>query len=107
MKGIAWQLDVWDSIDDMDCGGLRLRYEGGEGSADKKQHIEYAFVMTREQAYQHGLLDKATHGDSSARVDVRSLPPETEVEVWGGMVERSKFATYLRKVLAVMDEGER
>jgi hypothetical protein len=106
MTGITWQLDVWDSIDDTDCGGLRLRYDGGEGSESGKQHIEYAFVMTREQAYQHGLLDKATHGDSSARVNVAALPPETEVEVWGGMIERDKMAAYLRKVLAVM-EGDR
>ena len=106
MKGIAWQLDVWDSIDDMDCGGLRLRYDGGEGSESGKQHIEYAFVMTREQANQHGLLAHATHGDSSARVDVAKLDPETEVEVWGGMIERDKMAAYLRKVLAML-EGDR
>jgi hypothetical protein len=107
MKGICWQLDVWDSIDALDCGGLRFRFNGGEGSADGDEHIEYAFVMTREQAYQQGLLDKATHGDSSAGVDVHKLPPETEVEVWGGMVERRKMAEFLRKVLVMIDEGGR
>lgn len=107
MKDLAWQLDVWDAGDDadrLDRFGLRLRFDGGHSGGT--EYVEYVLLMTREHAYQNGMLEHATHGDSSARVDVATLDPEIEVEVWGGMIERGKMAAYLRKVLAVM-EGDR
>ena len=89
-----WKVELWD----VDGSGLRISVD-----AECGDHVEFGLVMTKARANDGGLMEKVTHGDSSARVNVEILDPECPVYLFGGLVKRDGLTRYLRMVLALLE----
>lgn len=95
MSAIGWRFDVWE-----ESTGLRIATDPESGTGT---FAEVGLLLTREEAYQHDLLDHCTHGDSSAHVDVTKLDPECEVYLFGLLIAREDLIRYLRQAVALLE----
>jgi hypothetical protein len=95
---IGWNLDFWDG----DGHGFRLSIDAETESS----YVEFGLLMSREEAFQHDLLDHVTHGDSSAKVDVATLDPECDVYMFGGLAPSKDMLAWLKSAVALMESQQ-